>query len=151
MARTSIPRPSTTELPFAAARLATLGGGSETTGVGDGGVAEDGGCAGGEGAGGAAVSFTAPSPFFFAGFFPFPWREAMGAGSGPFVRVSFTSATNASDTKGFSIVATTFLYFRAVAAISATCADIITTGTRAVASFCNNRSQTWSPRRSGRL
>src|SRR2546423_13605233 len=111
MARTSIPRPSTTELPFAAARLATLGGGSETTGVGDGGVAEDGGCACGEGAGGAAVSFTAPSAFFFARFFPFPWREAMGAGSGAFVQGFFTNRAKSSDTEGFSILRTTVLYF----------------------------------------
>src|SRR2546423_10695715 len=159
-----MPKPRTTELPFAGARLVIFGAGREATGagagwgsatVGAGGAGGGGVGTGGGGGGGrttAAGSLTALAPFFFAGCFPFPWRTGgASAGTSPFANVSFTSATSASDMNGFSIVATTFLYFRAVAAISPTCPDIITTGTRDVASFCNSRSQTWSPRKSGRL
>jgi hypothetical protein len=55
---------------------------------------------------------------------------------------SVAVAVPASGPKVFAIVATTLRYFRAVAAISETCPDIITTGIRAVASFSESRSQT---------
>src|SRR2546423_11989376 len=124
---TSIPRPSTTELPLAVARLVILGGGCEMKGVAGGAGGRAGMETGGGGVGasagvggraGGATSFPASAPFFFGGFFPFPLRGGAAAGSGPFVSVRFTTATSASYMKGFSVVATTFLYFRAVASIS---------------------------------
>src|SRR2546421_230769 len=138
-----MPKPRTTELPFADARLVIFGAdfGTMDGGTGGGGVGGGGagsattGTGAGVGGGGAMIasgSFPALAPFFLAGFLPFPCRTGAWRGSGPFANVSFTRATSASDIKGFSIVATTFLYFRAVAAISATWPDIITIGTRAV-------------------
>src|SRR5436190_1950006 len=136
---TSIPRPRTTELPLAAARLPLVGCGCGTIGGGGAGAAGfgweagaatatgGGGSGGGAGAaigGGAgecgALSLAAVAPFGFAGFSPFPCRTIAPVGSGPFASVSLTSATSASDTKGLAIVATTLRYFRAVAAISDT-------------------------------
>src|SRR5947208_16316323 len=107
-----MPNPRTTELPFAVARLVILGAGREATWVGassDSAMAVAGGAAGDAGAGGGEVwgrttasdSLTAATPFFFAGFSPFPGRGATAAGKGPFANVSFTSATSASDMNGF--------------------------------------------------
>ena len=94
--------------------------------------------------------------------FSFGIAIASGCGTGAFftavrcfrgsaANVFCTSCTSASDKNGFSMVATTFSKRRAVAAISATCPDIISTGTRAVRSFCKSRSQTSSPFKSGKL
>src|SRR2546423_11988429 len=150
---TSIPRPRTTELPFEVAGRAGAGAGDggrgwETTG-GSAGKGVSVGIGGGATGGGvtragcfSTISLAAPDPFFFTGFFPFPWRGRALGGNGALPSVSLTSLTSASDMNGLAIVATMFGYFRAAAVISETWPDIITIGIRAVGSVCDNRSQT---------
>ena len=139
-----------------------IGGGVDKTGRSatwiDAGEGADGRGDAGTIAGFAATSLisTSRGTVFFTGFLPFPFRGRFGSGatiaassiagaaavsfaagreSGPFASVSCTSAISASDMKGFAMVATTFRYRSAVAIISGTWPDIITTGIRAVASF----------------
>src|SRR5436190_212869 len=106
---------------------------------------------------GRSIAVLFDDALFLTGFFSVPWRTGLGSGLAPAGRsislevtlsapseaeaetslasVSFTSRTSASDIKGLAIVAATLGQRSAVAIISGTWPDIITTGIRAVASL----------------
>ena len=93
---------------------------------------------------GAGVVTAAVFPFLAVGDFA-------RRNSGLVFSVCCTTATSASDKKGFSIVATIFSSTAAVRVISGTWPDIIRIGMCAVRSFSSKRRATSSPLKSGRL
>lgn len=154
------------------------GGGSGTGGGGEnfgtGGGAEEisaGGAGGGAAAGvgvpvgivaGAGPPFSALRPPFRRRCFDSPFCCAAGSGGiaglgfgtilrSPSASVCITRSSRSFDTNGFAIVATTFSYWFAVAAICARCPDIMMIGMGAVSSFASRRLHTSSPLISGRL